>query len=869
MHPGTIGSCRPYGRDLTPLEAENRTPGRPRIVSLGLAALAGLFVGAPLAAQEPEPAAPAAESSAPAETAPAAPAAESSAPTAAIPLAHFVPREKLIVYAEFAGLDAYADAWKKTAAYRMLNSTPLGEMLEQVATQLLDKLLEQAPGRKPGGADLVALCKSAARSGWVLAVNAGPKANGPPVGALVLRGAASKENKPLSSRLLGSMMGAEAKPRIERKSGRVLVIVPSGITPDGGWVWWPEKNDLVIGFFHPSNAEAILAAIDGKSPSAADHDVLKQLARPEGSFQPLMTALIDPAAVPTDPNDKASKAFSELLKNSGLTRIDYRWGFDDDALQSVTRLIAPSPRKPLLAVFDQPKLDTKHLIPVPEGVDSFVMLSASPAKVIEAITQLGPPGAVRARIDELYEKVQSQSRIDVEKDLLGNLGPRMAFFIAPGRSAATGDEPAAVPAAGADPMAMLSSIQGVLPKPTLVAEVRDPATFTKSLDALMIAVNKELKAQAIEKAAQEPAAAAPGAGAAQGRGRNEGGGERPARKRSSRETPAPEFRLMPGNIKTYMLVVPSDSPLKLTPPGVRPTIRLEGKYVAFSSTSESARAGLEAAKKKDWKPSADVEQALAHVPADSVFLAVGDPRETVPPVLASLPGTLQTAINTAIAVSAQAQAQRAGGAAAGPASPFGPGAGGGAGMPAAPGRGGRRNDEVGARTQSGPPSGYPGAMSGYPGMSGRPGMGQPGAPSGPGGAQGAQTSMIQLKVDPAKLPKAEDLKALMFPGTFSIAVDDQSIRLVNRESFPNVLNSAAAGGVAGALLLPAIQAAREAARAAAAANAAKAAAGGQPGQAPPAGYPGAGKPPGGNAPGGPPAGAPPGGRARGRSLRDE
>ena len=40
--------------------------------------------------------------------------------------------------------------------------------------------------------------------------------------------------------------------------------------------------------------------------------------------------------------------------------------------------------------------------------------------------------------------------------------------------------------------------------------------------------------------------------------------------------------------------------------------------------------------------------------------------------------------------------------------------------------------------------------------------------------------MIELKVDPSKLPKAEDLKALMFPGSFAVAVDDQSIKIVSR-----------------------------------------------------------------------------------------
>ena len=95
---------------------------------------------------------------------------------------------------------------------------------------------------------------------------------------------------------------------------------------------------------------------------------------------------------------------------------------------------------------------------------------------------------MRAKIDEAMEKLKAQGRIDFEKEFLGNLGPRMALYLAPGRSAATTDETpeGAVKAGGIDPMAMFSSLQSALPKPTLVAELRDPVAFSKALDVLMI-----------------------------------------------------------------------------------------------------------------------------------------------------------------------------------------------------------------------------------------------------------------------------------------------------------------------------------------------------------------------------------------------
>jgi hypothetical protein len=845
---------------------------------------------------------------APADSATATPAS-----TGVTPLARFVPRDNLIFYVQFDGLDAHAAAWQKTVAYRMLNSTPLGAMLEDVAAQLLEKPLSGIPNRKLMGADVVNLVKAMAHRGWALSVSASKDAKTPVLGTLVLRGLAAKDLRPLSGKLMGMFMGND-KPRIERRGDRPLVML-SGASGQPSGVWWTEKDDLVLGLTGPADADAIIAALDGKTPSATDHAVLGEITRTDGSFVPLMAAFIDPAAVPPPPPGLTAGpvyALFDQLRKAGLNRLDYRWGFDDDGLMSVTRLVAPAPRKSLLAMFDQPKLDTKNLIPIPEGVDSFLLLSVTPSKVLDALADAGPGGSVKAKIDEFLGKLKEQNRIEFEKDFLGNLGPKMAFYVAPNRSAAaTDDAPeATAKSGGLDPTTLLSSLQSALPKPTLVAEVNDPKAFGKALDTVMIAVNKELKAMAIEKAASEEEAgttapngpgAGPTPGVAGGPGRfgarragAEGGGagpgERPARKRSSKEIPVPYFQLMTGGgaAKSYRLIVPAESSIKLGASGVHPTVRMEDKYVAFSSTSEAARTAIDIIKKKNWKPSADVEQAVSRVPSELILLAVVDPRESTPQLLASLPGTLQTQINTVIAMSAAGPAAGLAGGAPGMAAamPGSPAAAPPRGLPGKPAMGGMGpggSSSGGASGgppggSSGAPAGYPGASSGgYPGMA-RPGGGYPGMsspPGYPGGAGGAgmggggtpTDAMIELKVDHSKLPKAEELKALMYPGTLAVAVDDQAIRIISRESFPNIVGGIGGGAVGTALLLPAIQSARRAAQEAAA-RAAAAAPGQPPAGSAPGGSPGATAgatapaPTPGTAPGGPqtPAGR---GRRRG------
>jgi hypothetical protein len=104
---------------------------------LSLAFLAGLFVPYDVRAQTA-----AAKSS----------AGAAAVPADATPLGRYVAKDNLIVYIEFAGLDAHAASWQKTAAYKMLNDTPLGGMLEEVSTQLLDKALGFFPNRRLSGA---------------------------------------------------------------------------------------------------------------------------------------------------------------------------------------------------------------------------------------------------------------------------------------------------------------------------------------------------------------------------------------------------------------------------------------------------------------------------------------------------------------------------------------------------------------------------------------------------------------------------------------------------------------------------------------------------------------------------------------------
>ena len=150
-------------------------------------------------------------------------------PAAATPLARYFPKDNLIFYVEFSGLDAHADAWNKTAAYKILTETPLGEMLEAVGAQLLDKALSYMPGHKLSGADIIALMEhavsTASRWGSIASSVQHPQKADSVSAQIVIRGAASKEARGLWSRAMGSLM-IGGKPQLEKREGRTLVVVP-------------------------------------------------------------------------------------------------------------------------------------------------------------------------------------------------------------------------------------------------------------------------------------------------------------------------------------------------------------------------------------------------------------------------------------------------------------------------------------------------------------------------------------------------------------------------------------------------------------------------------------------------------------------
>jgi hypothetical protein len=93
-------------------------------------------------------------------------------------------------------------------------------------------------------------------------------------------------------------------------------------------------------------------------------------------------------------------------------------------------------------------------------------------------------------------------------------------------------------------------------------------------------------------------------------------------------------------------------------------------------------------------------------------------------------------------------------------------------------------------------AGVPGAFppSGSSDSASRLGLPPPGSTPGPSpgvppGAEpaGEAEGLVQIRVDPAKIPSADALKPYLFPGLFAIVSDDQSVQIVTRKAFSSLV----------------------------------------------------------------------------------
>lgn len=644
-----------------------------------------------------------------------------------LPLTRYAPHDGLLLYVEVDGLDAHADAWKGTAAFKLLNETPAGLMLEDALARSIDQLKKSAPEPKLTGAETIALIKHILHKGALSAtfLKATPGTGRADVGVQVIRGGGRKEFRPLAARLLGVLMGANAKTSqvAAKPGGRRVVHVPSKQQP---WSWWVEKNeDLVFVLGPAENADQVLEVIDGKRPNVSDLPARVALTTPENGLQPVVAGFLDFEA-----GSKAgSTGVGDLVARfdlKGVKRADFRWGVHDKALMSVTRITAPSPREGTLALLGQPGFNVATMPPVPREVENFTVVSTSPKLAYEqfvARLQAQAPPLVEP-LEDFEASVQEETRQRFREDVLGRLGPKFAFFLAPDQATtkpATARPPSGAPA---NPLAAALNAMPQVPRFTLLIEMSDPVRFGKSIDELIYMVNRRMKSalNPPEDDSDDPKA------------KKESGQSGDKKKK---EVPAPEFRRSGSEPKMFTLYLPPQFGAFIS---VRPAIAVGKSYLAIASTADLARQALslEGADRANdrWTPQGATAETLGQSGQGMIFLRVSDPSATLPVTLVNLPAMLEKSL------------------------------------------------EPVATTKGATPGSSAPAPGSFPMLTSD--MGQLPGDSSSSGVPTAPQGAAAQKTDAAKVPTPEALRKYLFPGETVMVSDENEIRLTTRSAFPNI-----------------------------------------------------------------------------------
>jgi prepilin-type processing-associated H-X9-DG protein len=489
-------------------------------------------------------------------------------------IARAIPGEDLAFCAEFQGLEEHAAAWRNLALYRVLNRTTTGAMLESLVTQLCDKIRAESEGRTLKGEDAIRLAKHVARYGFGFAIIGKASASESQRWLLVIRGGAQADvNAPLEQ-FVRYCIAPEGAPTqvVTRQDGRKAVIIRSD--EERSWAFWSEKEDFIVASAPSDDGyELFFETLDGKRPNAVTHPSRGELSKADGDFVPVAWAFADPALIAHAPAE---------LDLAAVKRIDCRWGFQENALVSITRVIAPAPRRGLATVFDQPVLDGRNLPPVPVGLNDLTIASVDLGVLHDRLTGALPNGDVLVR--RFSETFWQKSGIKLREDLLTRLGPRLAFYIAPEKI----DTPLT-------PIGGFTAWLFHLPKFTALIEVKDSQAFGGTLETLVAAANRELKDLA-------------------------------------RGGPALELRRLEGNVGYELWIPPERLPL---PAGYRPTLLVGKEFAAIATSTDAARRALNP---EGDKPATAAARAL---PANAIFLNASDPRGSMPDWVANLPFLIQ------------------------------------------------------------------------------------------------------------------------------------------------------------------------------------------------------------------------------------
>ena len=430
------------------------------------------------------------------------------------------------------------------------------------------------------GVDAIETAKSIARNGFVFAIFGKPQKQWPYV--VVLRRGDRPEIKSFLQSLAASR-GGEAEEKAEtgtfEHSGRTLHHFGSG------QVYWVEKGELIL--TGRREADEILEVIDGRRPSATKHPLRAALFRAEQAFNTVAAGFLDFGLL--EPNS------SELarLGLGGLKRLELRWGFEQDALLGIVRVVAPAPRAGALALFDQPTFGIDSLPPIPEKVSGLTVVSIDLAKTYDLIDLLVKPTRPQGTAGLSNPVALEQQGVDLRKDLLANLGSKLAFYT----QSDLHDEPGSA--------AVLAAFRAA--GSTFSVELRDRDRVARSIDPLLRSLGSVLR----QRSHFSP------------------------RDRFSQIIASLNFRRLAGAHPRYAIDWPANTLNAPYSSLLRPTVVVGKDQLVIGASDEAVEKALATAPR--WQPIGEFDPIVRRLTEAMVYMRLADPRPATPLLVASLP----------------------------------------------------------------------------------------------------------------------------------------------------------------------------------------------------------------------------------------
>ncbi len=355
-----------------------------------------------------------------------------------------VPPEQLlpqnsVLYLGYDGLQRHQEAWQQTAAYDAFVKSGL--------TNVLDKLfaaIGTQAQKDPQASQAFALARQGLdhlyQDGISLAVSLPEQAG--PYGVIVLHDAADLQAGLLQ--LITEASRGDIQTEETDISGRTVTrfLIPDAPIEVG---CWKESSHLVVGVGIGAIQQA-LAVAEGETPNITTNPLWNQY-RTSADFEVTSAGWLNfadlrerfgmmPVPIPREDGQDPVRV-NEILQALGLDtleRIAGRGGFQGRSCFSETDIVAPAPRKGLLAMCDQRSITMDELPPLPAQFAGVWASSIDTARayetvlsVIENVADFGPPDA-QAQIDKGLGEMRCALALDLKSDLLEPLGDLLCVY---------------------------------------------------------------------------------------------------------------------------------------------------------------------------------------------------------------------------------------------------------------------------------------------------------------------------------------------------------------------------------------------------------------------------------------------------------